>query len=93
MLAHLYFLRRLLPLLPVNVQLLVPKVVLTELDVLKMRRRDVEISVGGKAVKQAMGHVARDATNWLLEAAQGTRQVIVQRMEEETREMSQVAYF
>ncbi|KAG0145309.1 hypothetical protein CROQUDRAFT_133839 [Cronartium quercuum f. sp. fusiforme G11] len=89
MLAHLHFLRHLLRLSPASVQLLIPKAVLFELDVLKTKHRDVEIKIGGQSVKQHMVQVTRDATNWLLEVTRGNKNVIVQRMEEETQEMSQ----
>lgn len=79
-----------MPLLQATTQLLVPKAVLTELDLLKSRHQDIDIHVGGKSVKQHMAQAARDATNWLLQATRGLDQVVVQRMEEETKDLSEV---
>lgn len=89
LIGYLDFLRRLLSLSKTATQLLVPKAVLCELDALKSRHHDIDIYVGDTVVKRDMAFVARDATNWLLLATREIDQVIVQRLDEESLELSE----
>lgn len=93
MIGHLDFLRRLLSSSHEDTELLIPKAVLTELDAFKSQHREIDIYIGRKSIKQDMWCAARDATNWLLQATQAHERVKLQKMNDEPKEIRQVAYF
>ncbi|KAH9814490.1 PIN domain-containing protein [Melampsora americana] len=85
--GHLDFLRRLLSSSHEDTELLVPKAVLTELDAFKGQHRAIDIYIGRKSIKQDMWCAARDATNWLLQATQAYKRVILQQMDDEPKQI------
>lgn len=87
--GHLDFLRRLLSSSHEDTELLIPKAVLTELDAFKSQHREIDVYIGRKSIKQDMWCAARDATNWLLQATQAHKRVILQNMNDEPKKMRQ----
>lgn len=93
-LAHQAFLHYLRDLIGPPVQILVPKAVLKELDILKLQReREIEVSITSKVwKKEKMASVARDATKWLLKATEESADVVIQRMDDEAHDQMKVGH-